>query len=70
MRTNCRSVGTYSRLTTCSNGWAHMTNGFAATGGCGVNTKAGMDGDRTSLTDVFGGVTTTTAYYSTTMPTS
>ncbi|QWT24383.1 hypothetical protein KPL76_02965 [Subtercola sp. PAMC28395] len=61
------AVSTYGydgagRLITASTAGHTLTYGFAATGGCGVNTKAGMDGNRTSLTDVFGGVTTSTAY--------
>ncbi|MFF3028845.1 PA14 domain-containing protein [Microbacterium sp. NPDC057944] len=44
-----------------------LTYGFASSGGCGVNTAAGMSGNRTALTDVWtapgqAAVTTSTAY--------
>lgn len=44
-----------------------LTYGFASSGGCGVNTAAGMSGNRTALTDVWTApgqspVTTSTAY--------
>ncbi|WP_268236282.1 PA14 domain-containing protein [Subtercola lobariae] len=35
---------------------------YASTGGCGANTQAGMDGNRTTATDAADAVTTTTAY--------
>jgi RHS repeat-associated protein len=39
-----------------------LTYGFAATNTCGVNVKAGQDGNRTSVADVHGGTTTTVGY--------
>jgi len=39
-----------------------LTYAFAPTNGCGTNAKAGMDGNRTSFTDVHGSVTSTATY--------
>jgi len=39
-----------------------LTYAFAPSGGCGTNTKAGMDGNRTGFTDVHGSVTSTATY--------
>jgi RHS repeat-associated protein len=40
-----------------------LTYGYAATGGCGANTTAGTDGNRTGFTDSTKGVTATTVSY-------
>ena len=39
-----------------------LTYAFASTGGCGANAKAGMDGNRTSITDLHATVSTTATY--------
>ncbi|TIH32262.1 hypothetical protein D4765_15905 [Subtercola vilae] len=53
---------TAGRLVTATIPGNTLTYSFAATGGCGTNATAGLDGNRTAMTDTVGAVTTSTAY--------
>ncbi|WP_172582636.1 PA14 domain-containing protein [Subtercola boreus] len=56
------SYDTAGRLISAAIPGHALSYAYASTGGCGANQKAGMDGNRTSATDVAGGVTSTTTY--------
>ncbi|MCU1479690.1 MAG: hypothetical protein JWQ19_476 [Subtercola sp.] len=59
---NTYSYDAAGRLVTALLPGHRLTYGYAASGGCGVNVKAGMDGNRTSSTGVTAGVTTASTY--------
>ena len=50
------------RLTAATIPQHQLTYAYDPTGGCGPNTRAGMNGNRTRSTDSFNGTTTTTNY--------